>query len=122
MGRDTPAAPENRPQLYPLHYETVIRRALSEDLGEAGDRTTDSIIPAAATAHAVLRARAPGRVAGLEAALYAFRLLDPDLAATVHATDGSDVEAGETIATLAGRARAILTGERTALNLLSRLC
>jgi len=105
----------------PLIYEPVVRAALLEDLGRAGDLTTDSIVPADATATARIVARKEGRVAGLEAALSAFRILDPAMAIAVETADGHDVAAGGTIATLRGRARALLTGERTALNLLGKL-
>jgi nicotinate-nucleotide pyrophosphorylase (carboxylating) len=105
-----------------LLFEDVVRRALAEDLGLAGDLTTNAVVPATLVAEAEIVARSPGRVAGLEPALVAFRLLDPDLAADVRATDGTDVPAGAILARLRGRARAILTGERTALNLLGRLC
>jgi len=105
-----------------LLYEDVVRRALAEDLGRAGDLTTDAIVPATLAAEAEIVARSPGRVAGLEPALVAFRLLDRDLAADVRATDGTDVLAGAILARLRGRARAILSGERTALNLLGHLC
>ncbi|HYD71035.1 carboxylating nicotinate-nucleotide diphosphorylase [Azospirillum sp.] len=105
----------------PLIYEPIVRAALLEDLGRAGDLTTDSIVPADATATARIVARKEGRVAGLEAALSAFRILDPAMAIAVEAPDGHDVAAGGTIATLRGTARALLTGERTALNLLGKL-
>ncbi len=65
------------PGLLPLLYEDVVRRALAEDLGRAGDVTTDAIVPADLAGRAVVVARAAGRVAGLEPALHAFRLLDP---------------------------------------------
>ncbi|HYG86823.1 MAG TPA: carboxylating nicotinate-nucleotide diphosphorylase [Azospirillum sp.] len=105
----------------PLIYEPIVRNALLEDLGRAGDLTTDSIVPADAVATAVVAARKDGRVAGLEAALSAFRILDPDVVIGLELRDGEDVRAGDTIATIRGRARALLTGERTALNLLGRL-
>ncbi|HEY0836604.1 MAG TPA: carboxylating nicotinate-nucleotide diphosphorylase [Azospirillum sp.] len=105
----------------PLIYEPIVRAALLEDLGRAGDLTTDSIVPADATATTRIVARKEGRVAGLEAALSAFRILDPAMDIAVAAADGADVAAGGTIATLHGRARALLTGERTALNLLGKL-
>ncbi|SMH35644.1 carboxylating nicotinate-nucleotide diphosphorylase [Azospirillum agricola] len=107
--------------LHPLTVEPIVRAALAEDLGRAGDITTDSIIPADATATARIAARKDGRVAGLEAALIAFRLLDPAVAVTVEREDGGDVAPGGTIATVAGKARALLTAERTALNLMGRL-
>ncbi|MBY6261951.1 carboxylating nicotinate-nucleotide diphosphorylase [Azospirillum sp. 412522] len=107
--------------LHPLTVEPIVRAALAEDLGRAGDITTDSIIPADAVATARIAARKDGRVAGLEAALIAFRLLDPGISVTVERTDGEDVPPGGTIATLTGKARALLTAERTALNLMGRL-
>lgn len=107
--------------LHPLTVEPIVRAALAEDLGRAGDITTDSIIPADAVATARIAARKDGRVAGLEAALIAFRLLDPAISVTVERTDGDDVPPGGTIATLTGKARALLTAERTALNLMGRL-
>ncbi|PWC75066.1 carboxylating nicotinate-nucleotide diphosphorylase [Azospirillum sp. TSH64] len=107
--------------LHPLTVEPIVRAALAEDLGRAGDITTDSIIPADAVATARIAARKDGRVAGLEAALIAFRLLDPGMSVTVERADGDDVLSGGTIATLTGKARALLTAERTALNLMGRL-
>lgn len=107
--------------LHPLTVEPIVRAALAEDLGRAGDITTDSIIPADVVATARIAARKDGRVAGLEAALIAFRLLDPGISVTVERADGEDVPPGGTIATLTGKARALLTAERTALNLMGRL-
>ncbi|MBK1838192.1 carboxylating nicotinate-nucleotide diphosphorylase [Azospirillum sp. YIM B02556] len=107
--------------LHPLTVEPIVRAALAEDLGRAGDITTDSIIPADAVATARIAARKDGRVAGLEAALIAFRLLDPGISVSVERADGDDVPAGGTIAILTGKARALLTAERTALNLMGRL-
>ena len=107
--------------LLPLLYEDVVRRALAEDLGRAGDVTTDAIVPADLLGRAAVVARAAGRVAGLEPALHAFRLLDTGCRAEVRLPDGSDAAAGQVIARVSARARALLTGERTALNLLGRL-
>jgi nicotinate-nucleotide pyrophosphorylase (carboxylating) len=107
--------------LLPLLYEDVVRRALAEDLGRAGDVTTDAIVPADLLGRAAVVARAAGRVAGLEPALHAFRLLDSGCRAEVRLPDGSDAAAGQVIARVSARARALLTGERTALNLLGRL-
>ena len=70
------------PALYPLLYQEVVRQALAEDLGRAGDLTSDAVVTADARARSAIRARRPGRVAGLEPALHAFRLLDPPTAAT----------------------------------------
>ncbi|CAO3454003.1 Quinolinate phosphoribosyltransferase [decarboxylating] (EC 2.4.2.19) [Azospirillum argentinense] len=107
--------------LHPLTFEPIVRAALAEDLGRAGDITTDSIVPADAVATARLAARKDGRVAGLEVALSAFRTLDPAAELRVEHGDGADVAPGATIATVTGRARALLTAERTALNILGRL-
>ena len=107
--------------LHALTIEPIVRAALAEDLGRGGDLTTDSIVPAEHMATARIAARREGRVAGLEAALIAFRLLDPAMEAAVACADGADVPAGATIATLTGRARALLTAERTGLNLMGRL-
>ncbi len=110
------------PPLYPLMYEGVVRAALLEDLGRAGDVTADACVPTEARARAVFAARGTGVVAGLDAALSAFRHLDPTLEISVVRPDGTRVGKGDTIATVTGAARPILSGERTALNLLGRLC
>jgi nicotinate-nucleotide pyrophosphorylase (carboxylating) len=110
------------PSLPVVLYDDLVRRALAEDLGRAGDLTTDAIVPSDRDTRALIVAREAGRVAGLEAALHAFRLLDVTCRVDVRLPDGSDAEAGATIAQLSGRARALLTGERSALNLLGRLC
>jgi nicotinate-nucleotide pyrophosphorylase (carboxylating) len=108
--------------LYPLMYEPVVRAALAEDLGCAGDLTTDAAVPAGARAVARFSARRAGRVAGLEPALSVFRMLDPTLVIEPLLADGDDVPAGGMLAVVSGAARPILTGERTALNLLGRMC
>jgi nicotinate-nucleotide pyrophosphorylase (carboxylating) len=108
--------------LYPLLYEEVVRRALTEDLGRAGDLTSDAVLGPEVRTEAAVVARAPGRLAGLAVALSAFRLLDPGIEVTLHRSDGQDVAAGEVLATVRGAARPILSAERTALNLLGRLC
>lgn len=110
------------PPLYPLLYEPLVRRALEEDLGRAGDLTSDAILPPDLTAEAKVIARIAGRMAGLPVALSAFRLLDPTIQIEPSVSDGEDVEAGTVLATVRGPARSILSAERTALNLLGRLC
>jgi nicotinate-nucleotide pyrophosphorylase (carboxylating) len=107
--------------LLPLLYEDVVRRALLEDLGLAGDVTTDAIVPPGLAGRAVIVARGEGRVAGLEPALHAFRLLDPECRVDVCRRDGSDAAKGDAIARVTAGARALLTAERTALNLLGHL-
>ncbi|HXL99879.1 MAG TPA: carboxylating nicotinate-nucleotide diphosphorylase, partial [Rhizomicrobium sp.] len=101
--------------------EPIVRHALEEDIGRAGDITSELIVPAEQQAAARLVARKAGTVAGLIAADWAFRLIDPSLKFTVEFPDGSRVEAGHTLATIAGSARAILTAERVALNFTGHL-
>jgi nicotinate-nucleotide pyrophosphorylase (carboxylating) len=112
--------PEAGP-LYPLLYQPLVQRALEEDLGLAGDLTSDVVVPEDAFAGASLVARRDGRIAGLEVALSVFRMLDADAKIDAVCEDGSDVLGGNVLATIAGRARPILTAERTALNLMCRM-
>src|SRR5258707_722014 len=100
------------PPLPTIMIEPLVRAALLEDLGRAGDITTDAIVPAEARAATALVARQPGVVAGLDLALLAFRLVDPAIETTVERGDGSRVAPGDVIATVAGPARGILTAER----------
>ena len=104
-----------------LIIEPIVRAALLEDLGRAGDITTEAVVPAAATVEAVIAARQPGVLAGLDAALLAFELLDPGLRIKRLCEDGVLISRGETVARIGGRARGVLGAERTALNLLSRM-
>src|SRR5271170_7938493 len=101
--------------------EPIVRAALIEDLGRAGDITTDAIVPAEAAIDAVIMARQPGIVAGLEAGLLAFELLEPALKIERLCPDGARVERGQAVARISGRARPVLAAERTALNLICRL-
>jgi nicotinate-nucleotide pyrophosphorylase (carboxylating) len=107
--------------LPPLLVERVVRLALDEDLGAAGDITTNSVIPAEATGEAAIVARQAGVVAGLDLAEAAFKALDPGIRFARIVTDGGRVAAGGRIATVAGKTRALLSAERTALNFLGRL-
>lgn len=118
---DLPSRAAPIPPLYPLLYEPLVRRALEEDLGRAGDLTSDAVVPVEARGEARVMARADGRLAGLPVALSAFRLLDPALEIEARSADGRDVTAGETLAVVRGALRPILSAERTALNLLGRL-
>jgi nicotinate-nucleotide pyrophosphorylase (carboxylating) len=101
--------------------EPLVRMALLEDLGRAGDLTTDAIVPAAHRATTVLVARQPGVVAGLDLARLTFQLIDPAIEMRVERGDGAALAPGDVIATISGPARGILTAERVALNLLCRL-
>src|SRR5258708_24855937 len=101
--------------------EPIVRAALLEDLGRAGDLTTDTIVSAEAVARGTLGARKGGIVAGLDVARMAFQLLDPAIAFEVSRADGSAIGAGESIASVSGKARALLSAERVALNFLCHL-
>ena len=114
------APPLNAPTR--LVVEPIVRAALLEDVGHGSDLTTDAIVDAGARTAARIVARSSGVVAGLDAASLAFTLLDSNVALTVHAADGDLVDANAVIAEVSGPARAVLTGERTALNILGRLC
>jgi nicotinate-nucleotide pyrophosphorylase (carboxylating) len=107
--------------LLPLMYEPLVRTALLEDLGRAGDITADAIVPADRNASLVLRARQPGVVAGLDIARATFQLVNPAIRLTAERPDGSVVAPGDVIAAIEGPARGLLTGERTALNFLCHL-
>jgi nicotinate-nucleotide pyrophosphorylase (carboxylating) len=104
-----------------LLVEPVVRRALEEDLGRAGDLTSDLIIPADQSGTARLVARAPGTIAGVLCAEYAFRLIDVAVRLDSALQDGCRVRPNEIIAIVAGRTRAILSAERVALNFLGHL-
>jgi nicotinate-nucleotide pyrophosphorylase (carboxylating) len=109
------------PSLPTLMLEPVVRAALLEDLGRAGDLTTDAIVPAAARAETALVARQPGILAGLDVAVLAFRLIDPAIEVRTERPDGTRLEPGDRIAVVAGPARGMLTAERVALNFLGHL-
>jgi nicotinate-nucleotide pyrophosphorylase (carboxylating) len=108
-------------ELPKLLVEQAVRAALAEDLGLAGDITTDPIVPADAQGEAAIVARKPGVVAGLDLAEATFKTLDPGVQFVRVIDDGGKVEAGSTIARIKGHTRALLTGERTALNFFGRL-
>ena len=99
----------------------AVTRALDEDLGRAGDITSIATIPENAKAHAVMVARQAGVIAGLPLAVATFQKLSPDLQIHACVRDGAAVAAGVHVLTLSGPARAVLTGERTALNFVGRL-
>ncbi len=107
--------------LSPLAIDDAVRRALDEDLGRAGDITSNATIPEGARATAVMVARQGGVIAGLPLAAAAFRLLSPDVDVEAHVRDGVTVTEGAPLLTLTGPARAILAGERVALNFVGRL-
>jgi nicotinate-nucleotide pyrophosphorylase (carboxylating) len=107
---------------FPDHLiSAALDAAFAEDLGLAGDITTNAIIAADSDSRGVIAARAPGRIAGLPIAEAAFRRLDPALEFNIAIPDGADAEAGATVAEISGNTRAMLTAERVALNFLSHL-
>lgn len=101
--------------------EPIVRAALTEDLGRAGDITTNAVVPVDAVFTGAVVARQDGVVAGTQAAQIALQLIDPAVRVSVVRPDGSAISAGETVMTLEGPARAVLTAERTALNMMCHL-
>lgn len=104
----------------PLYYEEMVRQALKEDIGFQ-DLTTEAIIPEEHCSAAAITAKAEGIVAGLELAHCAFTLLDETVSFQANVREGEKVTSGQVVATIKGRTRALLSGERVALNFLQRL-
>jgi len=104
-----------------LLVEPLVRQALIEDLGRAGDITTDAIAPLDCTARTVMAARQEGVIAGLDLAAIAFRLMDPAVRFKPVLADGAHVAPGASVAIVEGPARGILSAERVSLNFVSRL-
>ena len=111
--------PQNEAVL-PLEVSQSLRRALYDDIG-SGDVTTDNIVPAGASLRGHIVAKQTGVVAGLNVAESVFRELDQGITFTPKVADGTTVAAKTIVAEVAGPARALLTGERTALNFLGRM-
>jgi nicotinate-nucleotide pyrophosphorylase (carboxylating) len=103
------------------HIDELVRRALAEDLGNAGDITTDAVIPPDRQARGVIAARKPGVIAGIPVAQRVFWLVDPGITVTAKLSDGAKVQPGDVLLELEGPARALLKAERTALNFLGHL-
>jgi nicotinate-nucleotide pyrophosphorylase (carboxylating) len=106
--------------LDPSEYRDIVRRALDEDVGD-GDITTDATVPSDQRARGVFIVKDECVLAGLEVALEAFRQIEPEVQVALRKRDGDRCSAGEDIAEVVGSARALLVGERTALNFLQRL-
>ncbi|TIX88035.1 carboxylating nicotinate-nucleotide diphosphorylase [Rhizobium sp. P44RR-XXIV] len=104
-----------------LIVEPLVRNALLEDLGLAGDVTSTAVIPATHRSRVAMVTRQPGVIAGLDASELAFQLVDPAIVMTRHVPDGTKVDVGDVIATIEGPSRGLLTAERTALNFLGHL-
>jgi len=110
------------PTLPDLLIEPVVRLALAEDLGRAGDVTAKACIPEDARMRAVFAARKAGVLAGIDCVRLAVLAMDPKASVTLKLRDGEAFEAGAVLAEVEADARAFLSAERTALNLLGRLC
>lgn len=111
-----------RPAPLPAHLvEEAARWALDEDLGAAGDITSNACIPPDLTSRAVIAARTPGIIAGTDLAFAAFRLADPAITVEVRNGDGGAVKSGDVVLALEGPSRGILSAERVALNFLGHL-
>ena len=104
-----------------LLIEPIVRMALAEDLGRAGDITAQACIAADARLNAVFAVRQPGVLAGLDCARLAILALDPDARFEPRAADGDLMAPGQAAAFVSANARALLSAERTALNLMGRL-
>ncbi len=109
------------PVLSPLLVERHVREALEEDLGRAGDITSQATIAPHRRATATLSSRQSGIIAGLPLAHQAFRMMDPGVEITPERDDADPVDADQVIARIAGNAAAILSAERVALNFLMHL-
>lgn len=110
------------PVLSPLMVDEQVRAALAEDLGRAGDITSQATIAPDMVAEAELNAREDGVMAGLDLARAAFRLMDPQIRVEAFVRDGDKLAPGTVIAKVSGPARAVLSAERVALNFLMHLC
>lgn len=112
----------DRPTLPAILIEPIVRAALAEDLGRAGDVTAAACIPADARLRAVFAARSPGVLAGADCVRLAVLALDPAARVENRLVDGDTFQAGAVLVEVEANARALLSAERTALNLLGRLC
>ena len=109
------------PPLPAIILDPIVRLALSEDLGRAGDLTTDATIAPDTQLSVVIAARQNGVIAGIDVASHALSLIDSSVKLDVQMGDGSAVKPGDVVARLDGSARSILTAERTMLNFIGRL-
>lgn len=116
------STPSKTTARWPTHADALLRVALDEDLGDAGDITTAvSAEGRGPPATATIRAKAVGRLSGLELAARVFELVDPAVEVTLHAADGDAVEPGKVVLVARGAAASLLEAERTALNVMQRL-
>ena len=109
------------PPLPELLIEQVVRAALAEDLGRAGDITSSACIDAGTRLEVQVAARQPGVVSGLDCARLTLRMMDPEARFEALVADGDVAASGMAVARASGDARAVLAAERTALNLMGRM-
>lgn len=113
--------PPNIPPLPYIVIEPMVRRALEEDFGTAGDLTANLLVPTSARAKLYFKARGSGVISGLQAAVLTFNLVDPNMVFEINCPDGSRVRKGTIIACVEGPVRSLLMAERTALNFMGRM-
>lgn len=111
----------NTPPLPQIVIEPVVRRALEEDFGTAGDLTANLLVPESASAKLFFRSRGTGVISGLQAAVLTYQLVDPNVVFEINCPDGSRVRKGSVIASVEGPVRSLLMAERTALNFMGRM-
>src|SRR5215213_667343 len=119
-GRYTLAQKRKMSSVLPVEIHDYVRRALEEDIG-SGDVTTNSIVPPDASLRGRIVTKQDGVVAGLKVAEQVMLAIGEDITFGAMITDGSNVTCGAVLAEIKGSARALLTGERTALNFLGRM-
>lgn len=111
----------NTPPLPQIVIEPVVRRALEEDFGTAGDLTANLLVPESASAKLFFKSRGTGVISGLQAAVLTYQLVDPNVVFEINCPDGSRVRKGTVIASVEGPVRSLLMAERTALNFMGRM-
>ncbi|MBL4854083.1 MAG: carboxylating nicotinate-nucleotide diphosphorylase [Robiginitomaculum sp.] len=111
----------NIPPLPRIIIEPMIRRALEEDFGTAGDLTANLLVPTSASATLYFKSRTTGVISGLQAAVLTYALVDPGVKFEIYCPDGSKVRKGTVIASVSGPVRSLLMAERTALNFMGRM-
>jgi len=109
------------PNLNFMLIDQTVRAALEEDLGRAGDITTQATIPESVRARALIVAREAGVIAGSDIAIVTFRMMEPSVRFDTHVKDGTAIAAGTVALAVEGPARAILSAERVALNFMGRM-
>ena len=109
------------PPLPAIIIDPIVKLALTEDLGRAGDLTTDATIPQDTEMSVVIRARETGVIAGIDVAAHTLNWIDSTVELDIVNGDGASVSPGDLVAKLTGKARSILTAERTMLNFIGRL-